>query len=359
MISAVLPCQECAEVPFYWAVPVHERSKVNAAGRILVQENPDPFVLADATEVINNWRSSHNFPLNTFQSTLRDKARDIYEHALVAQRLKRLDSIKKKLQREPQMKLTQMQDIGGCRAVLETVGHVEALRNAYFRSRMRHVFHHPKDYIAEPKDSGYRSLHLIYTYNGEGKSQVYNGLKIELQFRSLHQHAWATAVEVAGTFQRESLKSSEGPEEWLRFFKLVSCAFARHEKSPLVPDTPTTIEELNEEIRRLRGELDVNRKFMAYRGALELPDNPDLGNADYVLLVLDLEAMKLRCWGYTKEQLPEANEHYINVERSVEGRGQAVLVGLDRMQSLRRAYPNWYADTQRFMDYVSALVGVV
>ncbi len=45
-------------------------------------------------------------------------------------------------------------------------------------------------------------------------------LLIELQLRTRLQHEWATAVETMGTFLQSSLKSSQGPEEWLDFFSL-------------------------------------------------------------------------------------------------------------------------------------------
>ena len=55
---------------------------------------------------------------------------------------------------------------------------------------------------------------------------------IELQIRTRLQHAWATAVETMGIFIDHSLKSSQGPQDWLDFFSLVGNAFAYIEGSP-------------------------------------------------------------------------------------------------------------------------------
>jgi ppGpp synthetase/RelA/SpoT-type nucleotidyltranferase len=91
--------------------------QVNAAGETLINPNATDEELERALTIINNWRSVHSFPLNTFQKTLRDKARKVDSQVLVAQRIKRLSSIELKLRRfAPQMQLSQMQDIGGCRA---------------------------------------------------------------------------------------------------------------------------------------------------------------------------------------------------------------------------------------------------
>src|SRR5438445_10914543 len=109
-----------------WVRPKYRRDQVNRAGRALacaaaLDEDPSD----ESLEIIINWRSSHSWPLNTFKLWLLDKAEDIDSTSLVAQRLKRLSSIAAKLRRFPEMKLSQMQDIAGCRAILNTVREVD------------------------------------------------------------------------------------------------------------------------------------------------------------------------------------------------------------------------------------------
>src|SRR5690348_9890038 len=105
------------------------------------------------------------------------------------------------------MKLSQMQDIGGCRAVVASLSDVSRLVKHYKASDMKHKLLNEDDYITAPRKSGYRSYHLIYRYFSDKKSS-HNGLRIEVQIRSQLQHAWATAVETVGTFIRQALKSS-------------------------------------------------------------------------------------------------------------------------------------------------------
>ena len=71
-----------------WPTPEYSRSQVNRAGRMLCDETPDAAQHCRATAVLNNWRSCHGYPINTFQATLRDKLKKIDTNALVAQRLK-------------------------------------------------------------------------------------------------------------------------------------------------------------------------------------------------------------------------------------------------------------------------------
>ena len=57
----------------------------------------------------------------------------------VAQRLKRMPTILSKLERQPTMDITRMQDIGGCRAVVQSVKAVNEVVNYYKSiSRMKH-----------------------------------------------------------------------------------------------------------------------------------------------------------------------------------------------------------------------------
>ena len=95
------------------------------------------------------------------------------------------------------------------------------------KGRTRNLLRRERDYIANPKESGYRSLHLIYKYNGQ--KEAYKGQFVELQIRSKIQHAWATAVEVIGAFTGQALKASQGDKEWINFFRLTSLAFTELE----------------------------------------------------------------------------------------------------------------------------------
>lgn len=223
-----------------FAKPQYSRKEVNKAGHIIAR--PDTGVGAPtqlwAEEVLTNWRASHAYPINTFQSTLRDKLERIDPQALVAQRLKRRPSIIAKLQRFEKMELARMQDIGGLRAVVSTVPKVRALDSAYRAARFAHELHHSKNYIDDPKKDGYRGIHLIYRYRNEKVSE-YDGLSIELQLRTRAQHAWATAVETLGTFLGQALKSGVGQKEWRDFFSTAGAAFAMLEKTSPVPGFET------------------------------------------------------------------------------------------------------------------------
>lgn len=334
-----------------WPRPIYSRKEVDEAGGILGRpiDKVDPGDFAWAIEVANNWRAIHGHPLNTFQWWLRRHAPD---NAVVAQRIKRLISIALKLYRLKWLTLSKMQDLGGCRAVVENNLQVTKLWRAYATSEIKHeLVGEPDDYITSPKKSGYRGLHLIYRYNSD-KIDTYNGLQIEVQLRSRIQHAWATAVEVVGTFLDQPLKSSLGSAEWLKFFKLTSSAFAVRERSALVPGTPTNPRELRRAVRAAAEELNVVRVLDAYGKALSITQAPEHSAASYFLLELDATVPRLTVETFRAGELGAATERYSQVEEGIRGKpgAQAVLVRSGQLKDLRRAYPNYYLDTETFSE---------
>ena len=153
-----------------------------------------------------------------------------------------------------------MQDIGGCRAIVSSVDEVRKLSNNMEGSRTKNGLDHIDNYVEKPQRSGYRGIHHIYRFNTNAVPEC-NGLKIEVQLRSPLQHALATAVETVGTFTRQALKSSQGSEEWLRFFQLMGTVVATRERTGFVPDTPVDRHELVAELRHHTERLAVvNRR---------------------------------------------------------------------------------------------------
>jgi ppGpp synthetase/RelA/SpoT-type nucleotidyltranferase len=256
-----------------YEAPRFSKKRVNHAGKNLLLEEVDLWEWAETLEIINNWRSAHGFPLNTFQTTLRNKGRIVDPDVIVAQRIKRLSSIELKLRRFPTMTLSQMQDIGGCRAIVSSVDDVVRLVKFYIQSDIKHKLHTQDDYLKNPKITGYRGFHLIYSYFSD-RVPTYNGLKIEMQIRSQLQHAWATAVEIVGTFTRQALKSSQGEDDWLRFFALMGSALANWEGTVRVPGTPEDKTRLTEELNIVSDRLDAIGRLRHYGMAPNILERP-------------------------------------------------------------------------------------
>ena len=207
----------------------YSKTLINNAGDTLSKRN-DCMDESTAWEVLDYWRSMHQVPLHYISMNLARHAERIDRNALIARRLKRSPSIFSKLLREKDLTLRKMQDIGGCRAIVANVDLVTRLANSFRGSTQKHQFERVKDYISNPKPSGYRGIHLIYRFQSDDeKNSEYNGLRIEIQIRSKKQHLWATAVEIVGSITKQSLKSSKGGSDWYRFFQRMSEAIALEE----------------------------------------------------------------------------------------------------------------------------------
>ncbi|MGE4049424.1 MAG: RelA/SpoT domain-containing protein [Piscinibacter sp.] len=340
-----------------WPTPKYSRNQVTRAGEYLTKQPNVPSNFPElkdwlhAYAVLANWRACHGYPINTFQATLRTRLKKIDEGALVAQRLKRTPSILNKLARFKGMNLARMQDIGGLRAVVASTSQLAVLNESYLSSKLTHELVSQYDYVRHPKPSGYRSIHLVYRYKGRNPTP-YDGLQLELQLRTRIQHSWATAVETAGTFLEHSLKSSEGPAEWLSFFALASNAFAYLERTSRVPGFESlsrleTNTRTAAEARRLR----VRDMLLGYSTAVR-EIAPGTRRSAFYLVELNLaqEQKTVTITPFARDQLERANAAYAEAEKLAAQVGnQVVLVSAGSIESLRRAYPNYFLDTHEFL----------
>ncbi len=364
-----------------WSAPRFSRKQVDAAGQFLIlppsvfdnlsdkvrEFGPDD----DAMEIVNNWRASHNCPLYAIRKTLESRAKRITPLAVVAQRIKRLPSIQKKLQGNQyrHLKLSQIQDIGGCRAIMPTVAEALALQEVYKANDLQSEFVRANDYISEPKSDGYRSVHLIYKYHSHAERyKVFNNHRIEIQIRSQLQHVWATAVETVSTFSGMALRETSGsmllrPKQylvmWRRLFALMGSAIAMKEGQPIVPGTPSSREELVNELRSLDAELHVKSSLLTWTTAVSyLPKSPHIADAHWFLMKLDPEKRQLVIESFRKELSMVAFDEYVSAEAPERDAPstQVVLVSVDSLDALRKAYPNYYADTKSFVQQFDGIV---
>ena len=351
-----------------WEIPEYSKSKVDSAGNTLINEDSTTEQKVGAIKILDSWRAGHSYPMHIFQTRLYNRAKLLDKDSIVAQRLKRVPSILFKLMRkyngrEASMKLSQMQDIGGCRAILPTAELAKELcEKSFLKSNVKHKLINKKDYITYPKKDGYRSVHLIYAFKSDKKGKtVFNGLLTEIQIRSKLQHIWATAVETVDFFTRQSIKCSEGDKDWKEFFRLASSAFARLENCPTVSDTPEDEKELYLKIKEKERNLNIHNLLEGWTNAMTLLDQRTKEKAvskdDFFLLELDIYSKKLILTSYSKENKERAIEDYSRAEKKYEGNKEydVVLVSASTTNDLRKAYPNYFVDTREFLKYLTKI----
>ncbi|MPR36303.1 RelA/SpoT domain-containing protein [Salmonirosea aquatica] len=338
---------------------IFSKRQIDDAGNILANPSSTQLQRDQALEALGNFRSCHAYPINTFQATLRKKLNKTGIEYLVSQRLKRTPSIILKLERFQNMRLSQMQDIGGIRAILPTMNDVNTIVTLYRKAGLQHEIKNEKDYIQNPKDSGYRCFHIVYKYKNSINPN-YDNLMVELQIRTRLQHAWATAVETMGTFIDHSLKSSQGPMEWLDFFSLVGNAFAYIENTPnLLRYSHYTRDEVFEKVRKDANYLQVINQLEAFSNVIANIET-DKRQGSLHLVVLDVKNKEVRIKTYSRTAIEEASADYLKEETSItdSNKRQVVLVSSNSLDSLRKAYPSYFLDTQEFIRTLKEIITI-
>jgi GTP pyrophosphokinase len=172
-------------------------------------------------ELVESWRQLHARPLRNASVNLRHYVRpySASRDVSVTQRLKKASTILDKQLRYPSMRLTKMEDVGGVRAILPTQESADEIAR---KLRRNWKIHRYRDYVREPKDSGYRALHLIAEKSG---------FKIEIQLRTFLQDYWANQVERDSRHQAVDFKSGKGHDAVHSYYVAMSELLAMREAS--------------------------------------------------------------------------------------------------------------------------------
>lgn len=330
-----------------WIPPAYTRSRVRKAGKNIKSGAPT----AEDILVLENWRASHYYVMNTFKVMLYRRAR---KHGFrVAQRLKRRSTIMDKLIREPTMQLPNMHDIAGFRLIFENETSLQEVRQSLLGSKMNHKKISADgryDYIANPKNSGYRGVHDVFEYVGSSPyADRWRGHLIEIQYRTTVQHSWATAVEVADFISGTRVKFSDAQSELTDFFKITSEVLARvyeGQKSCLDGTTDAELYAKFDLIEKKTGILNALRRLQMSENKTEFKDHTllifDSSKPDPTMLRLE-----------TFDSFSKAIERYEVLERSKTEAQDIVLVRADSPETVRIAFKNYFSDAQEFVDLVS------
>ena len=310
--------------------------------------------------IANRWRDSHAYPMKSVRLSLAAFMRMNGIEGSVVSRLKRMQAIRKKLSREnSRFTLNQLQDLGGCRVIVNSISDVDKLSKV-LKSRLRHEVKRDDDYINSPKPDGYRSHHLILSYFGKGGAAVYNGRSIEVQVRTRLQHSWATAVESIGAFRREDLKGNKGDQDWLRLFRLISGEFALAEARPESPDLPPHLDRVKERVS-LHNKLMASNTLdnLSYAVEWVRQSVQSLTKPLFYLISYNNSTRKVHVEPYFTPE--SATRAYDMAESSDNKTGlsttNVVLVAADKLDTVRFGYKNYFGDVHDFRDQLKMIIG--
>lgn len=171
---------------------------------------------------LQDFRQTFQEPISNVFNFVLGVARKVDKQCIVTYRIKRIDTIVEKLRRfhenpNGKMNLSRMWDIAGCRCILNSMDEnklyvlLKKIQKEYGRDCK------VKDYVAEQKDSGYRSIHI---YVKDHQTQK----PIEIQIRNKAQHNWATLVEIVDLLFGTKNKERGAESQLGRFLYLYSKA---------------------------------------------------------------------------------------------------------------------------------------
>jgi ppGpp synthetase/RelA/SpoT-type nucleotidyltranferase len=194
-------------------------------------------------QIVVEFRTAHQNPMLKLFDFLKFHAAGT-PRGRVSHRLKRMDRLVEKLGRHP-MRLSQMEDVGGCRAVVPGLRELRLLSGlmlAVAETNDTIDLRSDDDYVTNPKPTGYRGRHLVFRVDGRS---------IEAQIRTSHQDRWAQAVEDALGRTGFNVKDAEGPEELLLYFERAAYRLDLEERG-MDPEPAVEIEfaRLRESVRQ-------------------------------------------------------------------------------------------------------------
>jgi ppGpp synthetase/RelA/SpoT-type nucleotidyltranferase len=321
--------------------PGGSKSKVNRAGEAVRQGKA---TLEDFL-TIDEWRAAHRAVLNTFQAILRTRTRG--KSIAVAQRHKRKKTIFDKLERFPSMQLSRMDDIAGCRLIFKSVEELKKFRAKLFRARFDHKRRNESekyDYISNPKPTGYRGIHDVYEYNVRSETGRHlKGLNIEIQYRTLVQHAWATAVEVVGFITESQPKFQKGDKRYEHAMALASEILARAYESEVGPFPQIPDRQLITQFLAKEKEI---RLLSTLRG-LSAADKSVTANRNAILIISSSGDLEVK----TFRDAPDALRALFDLERDHPEK-DIVLVRADTNEEVRLAFKNYFSDAHDFLKLI-------
>ncbi|KZC39910.1 hypothetical protein RHOFW510R12_01160 [Rhodanobacter sp. FW510-R12] len=240
-----------------------------------------------------------------------------------------------------------MDDVAGVRLIFPDVDALADFRERFHRAHFKHQRRNRDDqydYIARPKANGYRGVHDIYTYQVNSKhSERAAGLFIEVQYRTLAQHAWATANEVIGYITDSEPKFDRGDKRIGYFMSLCSEILARGVEQLPGPLHDMPAEVLLREYSRVDQELGLMQRLRSLHVA-----KLDIPRRAHYLLIFDREG-KLEVREYAKNKRALAALFHIESERP---EANVVMVGASSPEEVQFAFRNYFSNTVDFLGLI-------
>jgi len=331
--------------------PFYPRNQVRRAGlRARIG-----FLTEKEEMIIENWRESHSHILSTWFVIITHRIKRLGLSAVPGQRLKRKKTIFDKLSRHGthNMSLERMYDIAGCRIIFENLEDMSYFRysmseESRFKHKRKKSLH--KDYINNPKKSGYRGIHDIYSYKSDPRRpRHWNNLCVEIQYRTKYQHAWATAVEIADIIKKSRTKFGDRTnEEQNLFFCYASEIIARvyEGKKSCCPELS------NKQLVDNFNALELRLNLLTILKTMEIiKAETEMKGKKAVIIRLHIKDSSPYVQIAPFENMAAANKKLFELENQFPS-DDIVLVKATNLNNIKSVFRNYFTDAVDFSKYM-------
>jgi len=321
------------------------KTKIDKSGNALSKGTfKDEINFIELEEVFDEFRKGHLLPLTETTLELQIWLSNYSQRYYIAQRLKRKPQIIRKLRRLS-VRLSQLQDIGGARIIVDTNKDVEMLFK-HLKDKVSEQTEFTIDRVADYRQkgrdvTGYRALHLIFKRDG------YN---LELQIRSRIQHYWAESIERTSVIYGHHLKEQEGDASVINYFKKLSDIFFEIEAGR----EPTTVQKI--ELDRLRQiseniilDSDKHKVFDSYvnediiktLSSIEANKKESFNNW---IIIFDWNSGSFINWDIVDRNPDEAIKAYVRNENlyPADSGYEVVLIGSSYVATVRQTLSHYF-----------------
>ncbi|VVA47442.1 GTP pyrophosphokinase YwaC [Serratia ficaria] len=334
----------------------YTKTQVKKAGEAIRKNEGD---INAAIDIIRDYRAAHLYPLTIIKNLIWKHSQKINTRAVIARRLKRLPTIIDKLQRKTldgvnpnTMSVTRMSDIGGCRVIVDNKNELLLLNDSLNRSRTTHSTKRIRDYLTEPKPTGYRGIHRIYDCYQNEQSHAWKGFNIEVQLRTKLQHLWATTIEVVDLCEGKTLKTNpfEAEPKWSEFFYIMS-EFLAEEDGFISMDNKKK-QAYKERLLTLNDAIGAYGKLASFKAVFSKKEIEEkYSKMSLAVLVINDKERRVKFTFYPEKSKHIAIRHYNDAEGDMSN--NVLLVQMDDIKNLKAAYPNYIIDTTEFLNKFS------
>jgi len=201
---------------------------------------------AEDLQHLHNFRLSFKESLNEIFQILSDESKLVQKNRIVSFRIKKIDTIISKLNREKGMDLDRMGDIAGCRCIVQSESAINKIVDRLSKKYKLKI----NNKISVPDEDGYKAIHI---YVKSKKCEI--NRTVEIQLRTNDQHYWSTLVEIVDVIYDTSIKTGDNSvPELNEFLKLYSdkqnLSLAMKIRLIQIENTNKLYNQLNETFRK-------------------------------------------------------------------------------------------------------------